>query len=205
MKKIKVERGDGYTKSDLKGCIEALICSVEEQTLRANYIKFNIDKTSALPLCRMCSNKSETFLYIVSECSVLAQEEYKRRHANVARYINWRLCEKYKLHNTDKWYEHRPDGVSENDNCKILWDVMIQCDKEIATINNTLTDNQAAYRNLFSTMKSLITSIDYWYENIDCRKINLYNSGPNKGLNTVDHAILIQKPQKYGIKDIEGE
>ena len=82
---------------------------------------------------------------------------------------------------------------------------MIQSNKEIATINNTLTDNQATYRKLYSTMTSLIFSIDYWYENIDCRKINLYISGPNKGLNTLDHAILIQKPQKYGIKDREGE
>ena len=118
-------------KSDLKGCTEALICSAQEQTLHANYIKFNVDRTSASPLTRMCSNKGETVSHIVSECSVLAQREYKRRHDNVARYIHWRLCEKFKLHNTDKWYEHKPEGVSENDNYKILWDVMIQCDKEI--------------------------------------------------------------------------
>ena len=118
-------------KSDLKGCTEALICSAQEQALRTNYIKFHIDRTSASPLCRMCSNKGETVSHIVSECSVLAQREYKRRHDNVASYIHWRLCEKFKLHNTDKWYEHKPEGVCENDNYKILWDVMIQCDKEI--------------------------------------------------------------------------
>ena len=115
----------------MKGCTEALIYSAQEQALRTNYIKFNIGKTSASPLCRICSNKGETVSHIVSECSVLAQREYKRRHDNVTRYINWRLCEKYKLHKTDKWYEHKPDGVSENDKYKILWDVMIQCHKEI--------------------------------------------------------------------------
>ena len=90
-------------KSDLKGCTEALIFSAQEQALRTNYIMFNIDKTSASPLCMMCSNKGETVSHIVSECSVLAQREYKRRHDNVTRYIHWRLCEKYKLHKTDKW------------------------------------------------------------------------------------------------------
>ena len=27
----------------------------------------------------------------------------------------------------DKWYEHAPDSVSENDEVKLLWDVNIQC------------------------------------------------------------------------------
>ena len=118
-------------KSDLKRCTEALICSAQDQALRTNYIKFHIDRTSASPLCRMCSNKGETVLHVGNKCSVLVQREDKRRHNNVARYIHCWLCEKFKLRNTDKWYEHRPEGVSENDNCKILWDVMIQCDKEI--------------------------------------------------------------------------
>ena len=69
--------------------------------------------------------------HIVSECSVLVQREYKRRHDNVARYLHLQLYEEYKLLNPDKWCEHKPDGVSANNNCKILWDVIIQCDKEI--------------------------------------------------------------------------
>ena len=44
-------------KIDLKGCTEALICSAQDQAVRTNYIKFHIDRTSASPLCRMCSNK----------------------------------------------------------------------------------------------------------------------------------------------------
>ena len=38
---------------DLKGCTEALVCSAQEQSLRTNYTKFHIDKTSDTPLCRM--------------------------------------------------------------------------------------------------------------------------------------------------------
>ena len=43
---------------------------------------------------------------------------------------------------------------------------------EFVQANNTLTDNQASFRKLYSTMTSLITSTDYWYENNDCSKIN---------------------------------
>ena len=31
----------------------------------------------------------------------------------------------------DKWYEHAPDSVSENDEVKLLWDVNIECDHVI--------------------------------------------------------------------------
>ena len=34
------------------------------------------------------------------------------------------------LKRSEKWYEHAPKGVVENE-VKILWDVMIQCDREI--------------------------------------------------------------------------
>ena len=31
----------------------------------------------------------------------------------------------------EKWYEHQPEGVVENEKCKILWDMTIQCDHVI--------------------------------------------------------------------------
>ena len=57
----------------------------------------------------MCYKKSETISHIVSECE------------------NW----KYNLKRSEKWHEHAPEGVVENEKVKILWDVMIQCDREI--------------------------------------------------------------------------
>jgi len=41
------------------------------------------------------------------------------------------LCEKYHLEKKDKWCEHAPDSVSENDKVKLLRDVNIQCDHVI--------------------------------------------------------------------------
>ena len=32
---------------------------------------------------------------------------------------------------SEKWYEHIPEGVVKNDDLKTLWDVMIQCHREI--------------------------------------------------------------------------
>ena len=41
-------------KSDMKGCTKTLICRAQEQSIRTNYIKYNIDKTiESSPLCRI--------------------------------------------------------------------------------------------------------------------------------------------------------
>ena len=32
-------------ESNLKGCTEAIICCAQEEALRTNYVKFQIDKT----------------------------------------------------------------------------------------------------------------------------------------------------------------
>ena len=118
-------------KGDLKATTEALVCSAQEQSLRTNYIKHNIDKTADSPLCRMCTQKGETISHIVSECTKLAQREYKRRHDNVARYVHWKLSEKVNLERGKEWYNHKPEACVENDEYKILWDMMIQCDQHI--------------------------------------------------------------------------
>ena len=67
----------------------------------------------------------------MSECEKLAQKEYKIRHDNNAITVHWKLRGKYNLKRSDKWYEHAPQGVNENEEVKILWDVTIQCDREI--------------------------------------------------------------------------
>ena len=73
--------------------------------------------------------KGESVSHITSECSMLAQKEYKRRHDNLARTIHWNTCEKYKFTRAEKWYEHQPQGVIESEEVKPLWDFNIQCDK----------------------------------------------------------------------------
>ena len=79
----------------------------------------------------MRGERSETVSHIVSECSKLAQKEYKGRHGNVSKYIHWKLCKRYNIDSKVRWYEHSPKGVVESNNVKILWYYVIQCDKEM--------------------------------------------------------------------------
>ena len=47
---------------------------------RTNHIKARIDKTQQNSKCRLCGERDETINHIISECSKLAQKEYKVRH-----------------------------------------------------------------------------------------------------------------------------
>ena len=65
-----------------------MLCVVQGQAIRTNYMKHEIDKRAQSLLCRMCGKKSETIYCIVSEYKKLAQKEYKRRHDNVVRIVH---------------------------------------------------------------------------------------------------------------------
>ena len=75
----------------------------------------------------MCRKVGESINHIVSGCSKLAQE-YKRRHGNLAKIVHWKLARKCKFEAGDKWYEHEPESVLENEDYKILWDFSIKTD-----------------------------------------------------------------------------
>ena len=79
----------------------------------------------------MCGKGDETVNHILSECNILAQREYERRHDCVGRKIHWELCRKYGLAASERWYEHQPDTVAENDSCKLLWDFNVRTDRVI--------------------------------------------------------------------------
>ena len=70
----------------------------------------------------------ETITHIISECSKLAQKEYKVRHDWVSKVINWEMCRKFQFDHTNKWYMHNQAPVLENDSHKLLWDFNIQTD-----------------------------------------------------------------------------
>ena len=109
-----------------------MLCAAQEQAIRRNYVKHKIDKTSQSPLCRMCDKRIETISHIMSECEKLTQKEYRRRH-DVAKIVHWKLSGKYNPKRSEKWYKHAPEDAVENEEVKNLWDVMIQCDREITT------------------------------------------------------------------------
>ena len=75
--------------------------------------------------------KCESVQHLVCGCEILAQKEYKRRNDNVAKKVQRGFCKKNGLEHTEKWYEHTPEGVIENEEVKVLWDINVQCDNVI--------------------------------------------------------------------------
>ena len=82
-------------------------------------------------MCRMCRERNETISHVISKCSKLAQNENKRRYDNVGKYLHRKLCKKYHIDSKARWYEHSSKSIVESSNIKILWNCVIQCDKEI--------------------------------------------------------------------------
>ena len=115
-------------QSDLKVQTEATICAAQERALRTNYTKKKIDKTLENSLRRLCGERRETVQHIICECKKLAQCDYKRKHDTVAKLVHWKLREKHNLERKQKWYEHCPERVVEDDDVKLIWDINIQCD-----------------------------------------------------------------------------
>ena len=103
--------------------------AAQEQAIRTNIIKTKIDKTQEE--CRLCGLVDETVNHIISECSKLAQKEYKRRHDWVGKRIHWEVCRENGIEVKTKWYEHQPEVVQENERYKILWDLNVQTDQVI--------------------------------------------------------------------------
>ena len=72
--------------------------------------------------------RDETIIHIVSECSKLAQKEYKTRHKWAGKDIHWQLCKRLKFDHTTWWYKKKPESVLENETHKIIWDFKIEMD-----------------------------------------------------------------------------
>jgi len=76
----------------------------------------------------MCNERDETTFHILSECSRIAQTEYKKRHDKLAQLVHWNLCKRYGLQHERNWYDHTAEKVLENEKVKILWDFSIETD-----------------------------------------------------------------------------
>ena len=130
-----LSRNDTYQwlqRGELKKETEGMIMAAQDQALRTRYIQRAIDGTNISPKCGKCNQKGETINHIISEGPALAQNQYKRRHDTVARAVHWNLCQKYQMPCSNKWNEHQPQPVTENENAKLLWDYSIRTDRVIS-------------------------------------------------------------------------
>ena len=101
--------------SNNKRKTESLLIAATNNAIRTYDIKARIDKTQQNGECSLYGNRNETINHIISECSKLAQKEYKTSHDWIAKVIHWEMCKKFKFDHTNKWYMHNPVPVLEND------------------------------------------------------------------------------------------
>ena len=107
-----------------------MIFAAQEQVLKTNWIRKNIDGQEVSEKCRMCGERDESITHLIAECKNLAQKDYKQIH-NIARIVHLELCQKFGLVGKVKWFNHKPAIVVENDRVKIFWDFNIQTDHVI--------------------------------------------------------------------------
>ena len=109
-------------KWNFKRETESLLMAAQNSAIRTNHIKAKIDKTQQNSKFRLCGDRDETTNHIISECSKLAQKEYKARHDWVGKVIHREMCKKFKFDYANKWYMHNQASVLENYTHKLLWD-----------------------------------------------------------------------------------
>ena len=146
-------------KGNFKRETESLLMAAQNSAIRTNHIKAMIDKTQQNSICRLWGDRDETINHIISECSKLAQKEYKVRYDWVGKVIHWKMCKKFKFDHANKWYVHNPAPVLENDTHKLLWDFDIQTDHLISArrpdliiINNKKKRKSAKLSTLLSRL-----------------------------------------------------
>ena len=117
------------------------MCNSEENIINA--IKGKIDKSHKETKYRMCGKAVEKITHIVSECTRLAQKEYTRRHDWIGSCIIWEICGAKGIPVATKWQEHQPEGVMQNETCKVIWDFTIQADYVLTTKEpDLIVDNE---------------------------------------------------------------
>ena len=148
-------------KGNFKRETELLLIAAQNNAVRTNHIKERIDKTQQNSKCRLFSDRDETINHIISECSKLAQKEYKTRRDWVGKVIHREMCKKFKFNHTNKWYLHSPAPVLENNTYKLLSDFEIHTDHlisvrrpDLVIINNNKKRELAKSSTLLSRLTS---------------------------------------------------
>ena len=147
------------SKGNFNRKTESLPMAAQNSAIRTNHIKARIDKMQQNSKCRLCGDSEETINHIISDCSKLAQKEYKTRHDWVGKVIHWEMCKKFKFDHANKWHMHNPAPVLENDAHKLLWDFNIQTNHLISARRpNLIIINKKRKSTKLSTLLSRLTT-----------------------------------------------
>ena len=117
----------------LKAETEGFIIAAQDQSLPTRWYQHNIlKKPDVDPKCRLCGLFDETIDHLVSGCPELAKTEYTYRCMCAAAHIHRKICKEFGIEVKERWYEHEPKTVTENENVTILWDMPFHTDRTIA-------------------------------------------------------------------------
>ena len=84
----RIRKDDGWIRKDyFKKETEGLIFAAQEQALRTNWIRKNIDGQEVSEKCRIYGERDESIIHFIAECKKLAQKGHKQRHGNIARIV----------------------------------------------------------------------------------------------------------------------
>ena len=125
------QTNDWLKGTGLKAETEGLIIAAQDQSLATRLYHHRIIKDGTNPLCRLCNKYDESIDHILAGCPELAKTEYIKRHNNAAAYMHWKILQYYNIKTADKWYEHQPETVTENETVTILWDMQVHTDRTI--------------------------------------------------------------------------
>ena len=96
--------------------------------------------------CRFCKQFYETIDHIISAGTILAKEQYTKRHDRVCAQLHFNICKETGVQLDKKyWYEHVPKSVetSKGGKVTILWNQQVQTDR---TIPNNKSGNMYVNR-----------------------------------------------------------
>ena len=115
----------------LKGETEGLITAAQDWALNTRYYSKHIIKQGTADRCRMCHTQPETVEHIMSGFQTLA-DQYLNRHNQVSALLHLDICRHYDIKvEAECWYQHKPEGVMENEKATILWDSQIITDRHV--------------------------------------------------------------------------
>jgi hypothetical protein len=94
------------SKGDLKAETESEIVAAQNQALNTKYHATKIPHRETDNKCRLCQQLDETIDYIISACSILAKEQYVKRHDKVSAQTHFNICKEIGVQLDKKhWYE----------------------------------------------------------------------------------------------------
>lgn len=112
---------------------EGFMMAIQDQVIPTLTYKKHILKENVKSVkCRICDRTPETIEHILNGCTILAPNEYMRRHNNVAKIIHQYICRHYDPSvSIIPYYKYKPQNITETQEARIYWDRTIQTDRTV--------------------------------------------------------------------------